>query len=134
VLFSGDREKATSWWISELDPVPGNESFVGALNQPNAWQWPSSISESSDILFLNSMKRPDTKGMDDIYVSFRNGSEWSAPINAGPVINTSEYEDGAILSPDERLLIFCRHATATTPSQVLCVAWKPILESLETAR
>ena len=130
VMFSSDRERAKSWWISVWDPNSMSEVSIAALNETNAWQWPSSLNKKSDVLFLNSMKRPDTRGMDDIYVSFYDNAGWSRPMNIGPAINSVEYEDGAILSPDEKLLIFCRHATSTTPSQVLCVKWKPILKGL----
>ena len=134
VMFSSDRERAKSWWISVWDPSTMSEVTVGTLNETNTWQWPSSLNKKSDVLFLNSMKRPDTRGMDDIYVSFYEDAGWSKPVNIGPAINTTEYEDGAILSPDEKLLIFCRHATSTTPSQVLCVKWKPTLKSLKKER
>lgn len=129
VLFSADRERSTSWWISEW--INGSEVYADSLNKEKAWQWPSSIDKKGELLFLNSMKRGDSKGMDDIYVSFRKNQLWSTPVNIGDVINSRAYEDGAILSPDEKWLIFCRHETSSTPSQVLCVEWPPLLKELK---
>lgn len=134
LVFSADREPATAWWILEWDVTTRTESFIAPLNQDRAWQWPSSLNRKADIMFLNSMKRPDTYGMDDLYVSFFDGNSWSTPQNLGPGVNTEAYEDGAILSYDEEWLIFCRHATASTPSQVLQVRWKPLLEKLKAKR
>lgn len=112
LIFSADRNDQRAWWISSINGSA--ESLVMELNHANAWQWPSSTNRKGDILFLNSMKRPDTQGMDDLYVSFlRTDGKWSQPLNMGPTVNTKEYEDGAILTPDEEWLIFCRHATAS---------------------
>lgn len=130
ILFSADRDKSTSWWIATWDDVAKTESFVKQLNQDGTWQWPSSLNRSHTILFLNSMKRKDSKGMDDLYVSFLEGSQWTPPINLGESVNSTQYEDGAILTPDEKGLIFCRHETASTPSQVLVADWKAILRSI----
>lgn len=67
------------------------------------------------------MKRSDSKGMDDIYSAKFINDVWSDIRNLGDVINTTQYEDGAILTPDGKVLIFCRHETGMTPSRVLCV-------------
>lgn len=117
ILFSGTRGKS-EWQIHRTDINP---SLQETLNVASAWQWPSYYDTKSNTLFFNSMKRSDSKGMDDIYVAnFRNG-EWQSIRNLGEVVNTAAYEDGAILSPDRTLLIFCRHDTGMTPSRVLCV-------------
>jgi len=129
LLFSGDRGHTDEWKISSWREQ-GVEAIVPSLNEAGAWQWPSSLNKSETIMFLNSMKRADTKGMDDVYVSFRRDGQWSLPVNLGSDVNSEAYEDGAILSPDEEWLIFCRHQTGSTPSQVVCVPWKPLLAKL----
>ena len=73
------------------------------------------------------MKRADSRGMDDIYVANLKNGEWQNIRNLGDVINTAVYEDGAILSPDRKLIIFCRHTTGQTPSRVLCVKLEDVL-------
>jgi hypothetical protein len=117
ILFSATKGKE-EWQILES----GTESKVeGDLNIVSAWQWPSFYDATSKTLLFNSMKRPDSKGMDDINVAQLSGGKWIDVQNLGEVVNTAAYEDGAILSHDTKLLIFCRHDTGLTPSKVLCV-------------
>ena len=40
-LFSGDRDKATAWWISRWNAKEKTETFVDGLNEQKAWQCPS---------------------------------------------------------------------------------------------
>lgn len=131
LMFSADRGKPRDWWISIWDPVSKSETPEGDLNQNNAWQWPSSLSSDEKIIFINSMKRPDTKGMDDIYAAFAVNGKWSAPINVGEPVNSKFYEDGAILTPDQKLLVFNRHETHETPSNVMSVEWRPLFRKLK---
>ena len=117
LLFSATRGKE-EWQIFQASKHSAPE---GVLNSSTAWQWPSYFDEATKTLLFNSMKRPDSKGMDDIYVAHFEDGKWSDIRNLGKVVNTAAYEDGAILSPDRTWLIFCRHETSTTPSKVLCV-------------
>jgi hypothetical protein len=120
LLFSGTRNKS-EWQM--LIAEGSVESIAGEATVAAAWQWPSYEDATTGLLLFNSMKRPDTKGMDDIYVSkFENGN-WGVAKNLGEPINTKAYEDGAILTPDRKLIIFCRHDTHETPSRVMCVEW-----------
>jgi hypothetical protein len=115
-LFSGTRGKE-EWQIIKADKILPEST----LNNLSAWQWPSFYDGQTKTLYFNSMKRPDSRGMDDIYVAEFNAGHWTKVRNLGDAVNTSQYEDGAILSPDRKLLIFCRHETGMTPSRVLCV-------------
>ncbi len=131
LLFSADRGRDHAWWISIYDLETSAEVFVDSLNADKRWQWPSSLAEG-DVLLLNSMMRPDSKGMDDIYVSFFAKGIWSTPQNLGEPVNTAAYEDGAMLTPDKKWLIYSQHETAEAPSRVMMVPWKPIYEKLKT--
>ena len=65
-------------------------------------------SHDGQILFIGS-NRPGSLGDDlDIFVSYRDGSEWSEPDNAGEMINinTEAKEYQPALSPDGRYLYF----------------------------
>lgn len=126
IFFSGTRGKA-EWQIYQADKL---STLQETLNIPTAWQWPSYYDADTRTLFFNSMKRPDSKGMDDIYVAQFSDGQWKDVRNLGDMINTSEYEDGAILSPDRKLLIFCRHETGMTPSRVVCIPVKDVLPNL----
>lgn len=119
LLFSGTREQ-NQWQL--LITNGQDERLAGNATVGNAWQWPS-YEEPGKFLLFNSMKRPDTKGMDDIYIAKWESGTWGHAKNLGDPINSKAYEDGAIRSPDGKLLIFCRHDTAETPSRVMCVEW-----------
>jgi hypothetical protein len=126
-MFSGDRGKDEFWHIKVLR---NNQEFTQQnLNGTTSMQWPSSFADRKTLL-LNSMRKDQNLGMDDIYISRFSDGMWSAPVNIGTPVNSSEYEDGAILSPDKKWLIFCRHKTPATPSRVLCVSWKAVKRRL----
>jgi hypothetical protein len=55
-------------------------------------------------------------GENDLYISFRDGSMWSAPKNLGSAINTDALEAGPYLSPDEKYLFFHRREKSKKPS------------------
>ena len=64
-----------------------------------------SISQDGDIMLL-ALESYGTQGAEDIYVSFRNGNEWSEPRNLGSTINTNLQEMTPYLAPDNRTLFF----------------------------
>lgn len=128
LLFSGSRAQASEWAILEWDGT--NERAVEDINYSSGWQWPSIYYPKKKLLIFNSMKRQDSRGQDDIYVSFFDNRKWSTPINLGDPVNTEAYEDGALLSPDGRFLIFNRHATGSTPSHVMYTSWKRAAKQL----
>lgn len=128
LIFSGNNN-GNEWQMLLWD---GKEvQTINALTYDKGWQWPSSFDTKNQLIFFNSMKRPDTQGMDDIYVSFFKDQKWSTPANLGGPVNTSIYEDGAILSPDGKYLIFNQHKTGATPSQVMMVKWKSVLKNIQ---
>lgn len=65
------------------------------------------IAPKEDYL-LFSHEGPDGFGQADLYVSFRQGEDWTEPQNLGAAINTESIEFGPSLSPDERFLFFSR--------------------------
>lgn len=129
LIFSSDRGKGQEWRIYSWNK--DEEELITVLNFENGWQWPSFFVDSEQLMLFNSMKRPDTKGKDDIYISFYSDNSWSPPTNIGSPVNTSIYEDGAILSPDGKYLIFNQHETGETPSKVMHTKWKPILTKIK---
>jgi len=103
--------------------IHDNEDFYISTKTPNG-QWSTSISLSDKIntsnynegahcispdgklLFFTACNRPDGIGRCDIYISQKNGKEWSPPINIGPPINTSEWESQPSISGDGKTLYF----------------------------
>ncbi len=58
-------------------------------------------------VLVMSMNRPDSEGLNDLYVSFYlRDNLWSSPVNMGKVLNTPMQESSPHISPDKRKLYF----------------------------
>jgi hypothetical protein len=95
VYFS--RKLNNGWSRPEFISIPGiePESFLGMF-----------VSPDFDVVFL-SMKGPDSRGEEDLYISTKTGSgEWTVPRNLGPTVNTTGFEISPFLSADKKRLYF----------------------------
>jgi len=65
------------------------------------------LSPDGKVLIM-SIEREDTKGLNDLYVSFKSdtSSTWSAPLNLGEQINTAHDETSPLLLKDNKTLFF----------------------------
>ena len=64
------------------------------------------MSNSGKVL-ISAVQRRDSRGDQDLYVSFRTGEDsWSKPVNMGPVINTRKVEYAPFLASDNKTLYF----------------------------
>ncbi|NQV03441.1 MAG: PD40 domain-containing protein, partial [Bacteroidia bacterium] len=82
------------------------KSAGNRINKPGSWESQPSISAEGSILFFVS-DRPGGYGGYDIYKATRNhGDEWGAPVNLGPLINTSGNEKSPFIHPDGKTLYF----------------------------
>jgi outer membrane protein OmpA-like peptidoglycan-associated protein len=62
---------------------------------------------SNSKIFIMSIKRNDTYGKSDLYVSFLDSTGiWSEPVNLGKDINTAEDEISPFLASDDKTLYF----------------------------
>lgn len=68
-----------------------------------------SLKEAATLAVFHS-RRPNGLGGYDLWISRRDGQRWSAPVNAGPGINSSQHEIDAALSADGTTLFFTRSA------------------------
>ena len=112
LYFSGyDEEGArpggygrSDLWVTRRatreDPWTEPENLGDKINTASLDARPS-ISPDGLLLFFDS-KRPGTFGNIDLYVTRRTtlSDPWGEPMNLGPVINTSEYEECARISAD----------------------------------
>ncbi len=58
------------------------------------------------IMYFTACNRVDGKGRCDIYVTHKNGSEWTEPINIGAPVNSKFWEAQPSISPDGKTLYF----------------------------
>ena len=107
-LYVTKRDTIDAPWSApvRLDPAINRE----------ACQWNPTISHDGLLLFFtdywNSAARPEGAGATDIWLTMRASkeSDWIAPVNLGPPINTSFIEDSPTISPDGSTLYFSSDA------------------------
>jgi hypothetical protein len=63
------------------------------------------VNESENTIII-SYKGPGTLGEEDLYVSMKNGNEWSAPVHMGSTLNTPGFEISPFLSKTQDTLYF----------------------------
>ena len=66
----------------------------------------ATISGDGNTLVFTSCGRPGGVGSCDLYISHRRGSQWTAPRNLGPLINSKAWDSQPSLSADGRTLYF----------------------------
>ncbi|MFC2102253.1 OmpA family protein [Bacteroidota bacterium] len=82
------------------------KSVGSKINKSGSWESQPSISAEGNRLFFVS-DRPGGYGGYDIYKATRShGGEWGAPVNMGPLINTSGNEKSPFIHPDGKTLYF----------------------------
>jgi outer membrane protein OmpA-like peptidoglycan-associated protein/tetratricopeptide (TPR) repeat protein len=76
------------------------------INTPDFNEGAQSISQDGKYLFFTGCNRPDGLGRCDIYVSKRNGDDWSKPFDLTSPINSPGWESQPSISADGRTLYF----------------------------
>jgi outer membrane protein OmpA-like peptidoglycan-associated protein len=99
----------------------GDENLYFSKKKGELWQTPisiskkinsdrnegtASISADGNTLVYTACNAPDGLGSCDLYVTYKEGSDWSVPKNLGRAVNTIHWESQPSLSQDGRLLYF----------------------------
>lgn len=99
----------------------GEDLFVSRQNKDGSFGGPVSISPAINTsynegagsisgdgktLVFASCDRPKAIGNCDLYISRRTGNNWSAPVNLGTNVNSTEWDSQPTLSADGRTLYF----------------------------
>lgn len=99
----------------------GDENLFFSQKDGEAWSQPleisekintdrnegtASISADGNTLVYTGCNAPDGLGSCDLYISYREGSDWSKPRNLGKAVNTIHWESQPSLSQDGRELYF----------------------------
>ena len=108
LIFTGLTEnKDENIYITHR--IPGGwdvpEEISKTINTANN-EGTCSISADGRTLVLTACNRPDSYGGCDLYISKKQGNEWSAPKNLGETINSRSWESQPSLSADGRTLYF----------------------------
>jgi hypothetical protein len=62
-------------------------------------------------------------GQADIFISFRDGNEWTQPLNVGSRINSSAQDGSARLSPDLKTILFTSNRAFPNQAEGLLQVW-----------
>lgn len=86
------------------------------------------VSENEDYIIFARTDDPNGLGGDDLFISFAQGDGWSEPQNLGPEANGADYEYGAEVSRDGRLLTYTSHSLGkadivSIPLSALRIEW-----------
>ncbi|NEU07171.1 OmpA family protein [Flavihumibacter sp. R14] len=82
------------------------EPLSDAINTKIYNEGAQCISPDGMYMFFTGCNRPDGLGRCDIYLSKREGKNWSAPFNIGGPVNTPGWESQPSLTADGRTLYF----------------------------
>src|SRR5882757_9003653 len=66
------------------------------------------VSPDGKVLLFYST-RPGGLGKADLYVSFRKHGKWTAAVNLGPIVNSSDFNYNPVVSPDGQQFFFGRN-------------------------
>jgi len=99
---TGNHDVYRARWNGDSHVAPEylNLSIVAEFSNPF-------IAPDESYLIIDS-KQAGGIGGADLYISYREGENWSAPQNLGPLVNTEGDEGTPALSPDGRLFFFSR--------------------------
>lgn len=92
------RRTATGWSLPESMPIKNYYNRANTIN--------SHISPDGTVLVM-SAQRDDSRGGNDLYVSFLNDKgEFSEPENIGDVVNSIGFETGPYIAADGKTMYF----------------------------
>jgi hypothetical protein len=95
------------WRSRRVDGHYTKPENLGAVINTKGNDTEAYVAPDQSYLIFSSDGRKDTRGADDIYVSYRKGDSWTEPRNLGDAVNSAGSEYGAKPSPDGKYLFFC---------------------------
>ena len=95
-LFMAHRKNDR--YVSKILPIPINSEYSDIC---------PFIAPDEDYLIFSSEKREDGYGQQDLYICFKNKqNSWTAPLNMGPGINSSEQDWCPMVTQDDKYFFF----------------------------
>ncbi len=84
-----------------------NPEKIPIKNYYNNSKFASAYLSNNEKVLLMGLERNDSKGDVDLYVSFLGDDDiWTEPMNLGPTINTTKYDDAPFLAADGLTMFF----------------------------
>jgi len=97
----------TNAYVAKADFTFGTPTNLGPTVNSSAWDYTTKIS-ADDLTLYFASNRPGSYGLGDLYVATRptTNDDWGQPVNLGPTVNTSSYDQGPSISADGLSLYF----------------------------
>ena len=120
-VLTADKQKIIYTRRTGTELTHDEDLVISIRDDKGEWQSPESLSEninsqlnegtstiSADgrTLIFTSCDRRNTEGTCDLYISYKNGTVWSEPVNIGKNINSPHWDSQPSLSADGRILFF----------------------------
>ena len=116
LYFSSDRagERSDLWRAQrEADGSFAEPKSLGPPISDEAGVGDTCVAPDESFMVLSSRRSPSF-GLGDLFVSFRQADgSWSAPVNLGDTVNTTDHEFCPMVTPDGKYLFFSRRVGAT---------------------
>lgn len=130
LYFGSDRPGGRGGW-DIWKSRPGQDRRYGeAINLSNvnsaAWEFNPAISPDGRYLVFTSIGGTENLGMGDLFVSWKNGPNWSVPVHLNPWVNSPADDYHPSFSPDGQLLYFVRRQNPATGGDIYAVPWSLI--------
>lgn len=103
-VWDGQRRTGDIFRARLVDGAVQVENLGAPINTDATEYDPFVAPDESYVIFAST--RPGGRGDADLYVSFRDGTGWSAPVSLGPAINTPAREYCPAVSPDGKYFFF----------------------------
>jgi OmpA-OmpF porin, OOP family len=84
----------------------------------------SSMSADGKTIVFASCNRPDGVGSCDIYISYKEGEEWSVPENMGKKVNAAGWDSEPSISADGKVLYFSSERSGGFGREDIYVSYK----------
>jgi len=111
MYFTSEREMGTSALHGDIYKVDVlGDKFINRVKLPYPINTefndsdPLIAPDESFLIFHSD--RPGGFGQHDLYISFNQKGNWTAPVNMGPTINTDGWEMAPSLTPDGKYLLY----------------------------
>jgi outer membrane protein OmpA-like peptidoglycan-associated protein len=114
------------FYISHLgtDSIWQQSRPIGAPLNTSGNEGAQSLSADGKIMVFTGCNRKGGVGLCDLYISYKNGDQWSTPKNMGEPVNSTAKETQPSISPDGRTIYFSSNRKGTYGGLDL---WKTIL-------
>ena len=107
VIRTGDRNAKGDIMVSKKENgVWSHPVSISDNINSEADEGAPSLSSDGKTLVFAACNRPDAIGGCDIYISYKEGEEWSKPINLGSSVNSSTWDSEPSVTADGKAVYF----------------------------